>query len=100
MADEVIVTYGKAASITNGIASGVFGEVLGSYVLDIATASSAIGGEVCRVQSKGTGFWLKLGTSGVSAAADTDGNIWIPANGSFDFEVTSNQNYLDTAADA
>ena len=100
MPDEVIVISSKAASNNDGIASGVFGENVTSQILDIATKSTAIVGDVARVQSKGTGFWVALGGSDVSAAADTDGSFWLPADQSFDFEVTQNQNYVDTAADA
>lgn len=100
MADEVIITYGNASSNTDGLASGVFGEVLGTYVLDIGVQSSQLMGEIIEITAKDTGFWAKLGDNTASAAADTDGNFWIPANQSRYFEISTTQNYLDTAADA
>ncbi|MGB0496309.1 MAG: hypothetical protein ACPGJI_08125 [Kangiellaceae bacterium] len=100
MADEVIVVSAQAASNTNGIASGAVGDIVTTQVLDIGTKSAAISGEVAVLISKGTGFWFKLGASDVSAAVDTDGNIWLPADSSFSFELSTTQNYVDTAADA
>jgi hypothetical protein len=100
MADEVIVTYYNPASANKDISSGVYGEKLGGQVLDIGTRSAVLEGSICRVKAKGVGFWLNVGGSSVNAAADTNGNTWLDAGDVYDFEVDSENNYIDTAADA
>ena len=100
MANEVVITYWKAASVKDGIASGVFGEPTGGEVVDIGTRSAAFTGEIVRIRAKGSGFWYRVGGSTVNAVANTDGNDYL-ADGDFvDIEVTGDSNYVDTAADA
>lgn len=100
MANEVIYTTYKAASVTDGLGSGVYGKPVGGGVLDIATTSSALTGEVCRLQAKGSGFWVRLGDSGsVSATANADNNLWLADGEVFDFEITAVSKFFDTAAD-
>lgn len=102
MADEVIIVeMQKPTRRETGDSLPLFGAVVTTQVLDIATKSAALNTKTDMVQviSKGTGFWYKLGGSSVSAAADTDGNIWLGADASHSIEVTD-WTYIDTAADA
>lgn len=99
MADEVIIEEYEA-----------FDKVLSTptvttrtTVLDIAAAAHQLNDktELVIIQSKGTGFWAKVGGSDVSAAADTDGNMWIPADQQRPLLVGKRSGlYIDTAADA
>ena len=100
MADEVIISeYTDPMGSPTG---SVFGKAITSQVLDIAALSAAMNAAttMVRLQSKGTGFWYKQGESDVSAAADTDGSHWLPADQFVDLSITTNTNYIDTAADA
>lgn len=100
MADEVIIEeyQGFNAKMQAPV------QPITTQVLDIATASSQLNAstEYIRIQSKDTGFWYKFGTSSVSAAADTNGNLWLPANQFRDHKIhpNSTNRYIDTAADA
>lgn len=99
MANEVVITTYKAATAADGTASGVYGEPVGGEVLSIGTVSAALTGEVCRLQAVGAAMWVKLdATSGVSAAATTAGNFYLADGGIFDFEVTAQSRFIDTAA--
>ena len=99
MANEVVITTYKAGSVVDGLASGVYGAPVGGEVLDIAEVSSALTGEVCRLQAVGAAFWVKLGASdSVSAASATAGNFYLADGAVFDFEVTPLSKYIDTAA--
>lgn len=100
MANEVIINCYKKASLNEDLASAVLGDPTSGEVLNIGTASAVLTGDVCVVRAKGTGFWLKRGESGVSAAANTGGNDYLASGDVYTFEVTSSSNYLDTAADA
>ena len=100
MANEVNYICARKASMNEDLASAVVGTVTGGDVIDIATASAALTGDVCIVQAIGTGFWIKTGVSGVSAAANTAANWFIPAGGVFTFEVNADTTHFDTAADA
>lgn len=100
MANEVIINCYNKASLNEDLASAVLGNPTSGEVLDIATASAALTGDVCVVRAKGAGFWYKRGQSGVSAAANTDGNDYLADGSLITFEVTAESNYIDTAADA
>ena len=100
MANEVIINCYEKASINEDLASAVLGNPTGGQVLDIGTASAVLTGDICVVRAKTAGFWIKRGQSGVSAAANTDGNDYIADSEVYCFEVTAESNYLDTAADA
>lgn len=100
MANEVIINCYKKASINEDLASAVLGDPSSGEVLDIATASAALTGDVCVIRAKGSGFWYKRGQSGVSATANADGNDYLAAGDVVCFEVTAGSNYIDTAADA
>lgn len=101
MANEVIIGELESPRSKNtGNLVPVHGRPVTSQVLDIATASAAFNSKTSyiNIQSKGTGFWWKLGTSAaVSAAADTDGNFWLPADQSIDIDITG-YTHIDTAA--
>lgn len=100
MADEVIIEEYAGYNINLVIPS----TPITTQVLDIATASAQLNAstEYVRIVSKGTGFWYKFGQSDVSAAADTDGNLWLAADQFRDHKVhpDSSSRYIDTAADA
>lgn len=100
MANEVILNCYNKASINEDLASAVLGDPASGEVLDIGTASAALTGDVCVIRAKGSGFWYKRGQFGVSAVANTAGNDFLAAGETICFEVTSNSNYIDTAADA
>ena len=103
MADEVIIVESKRPNIVlQGSVAPVLGEITTTQVLDIATASAEVNADtqIVRVISKGTGFWLLQGDTGLSAAADTDGNIWVGADTSIDLSITPGNRFFDTAADA
>lgn len=73
-----------------------------TQVLDVAEASAAMlpATKYIGVENKGaSGVWLKFGGSGVSAAANTNGNIWLAA-GKIKYFSVGTGTYLDTAADA
>lgn len=100
MADEVIIIEMKKPR--EGEKSSVAGDIVTTQVLDIAAQSAQFNAatEVIVIQSKGVGFWAKIGDSTVSAAADTDGNFWVPADTKSDPYPITGLKYLDTAADA
>ena len=96
MADEVIIEEYHSYKI----GMNTHTVPVTTQVLDIAVLSAQLNAEtnMIRVQSKGVGFWL---CSAASAAADTNGNIWVPADASRDFIVNKGSGlYIDTAADA
>jgi hypothetical protein len=102
MANEVVIgEFKRPEVLVQGGVLPVYGELVTSQVLDIAEKSSAVsaGVSMVRVASKGTAFWFKVGDSDVSAAANTAGNIYVPADGHVDIQVRSGD-YIDTAADA
>lgn len=105
MADEVVIEeYAQQVYKTNGeFAGAALGELITTQVVDVATLSSALNAKTkyVIVQDKGgAGFWVKPGDSTVSAAADTNGNLWVPAGQSKEFPVTPGITHIDTAADA
>lgn len=100
MANEVVINCYKKASINEDLASAVVGDPAGGEILDIGTASNVLSGDIAVIRAKGSGFWYKRGTAGVSAVANTAGNDYLAAGEVVCFEVTSSSNYIDTAADA
>ena len=83
MANEVIISeFGIQEYKTEGEIQPIYGEPTTSQVLDIATASAALGGRTAmvRLQSMGVGFWYNTGATAALAActANTDGNHWLP----------------------
>lgn len=102
MANEVIISgYGLSKCLTNGTVMPVYGGAVSSEVLDIGVLSSVLasGVRIVRLQSKGVGFWYKVGESDVSAAANTAGSHWLPADQHVDLEIDGVNRYIDTAAD-
>ena len=98
MANEVIITTYKTASIEKGLSHSVLGDMVGGEVLDIGTASGLLSGELCVIRAKGAGFWYNRGASGVSATADTGGNDYLADGDALVFDITRTSNYIDTAA--
>lgn len=99
MADEVLIYETSYANQAKTIMRRPH-EV---QVLDIATLSAQLDDdtEVIRIQARESAFWWKIGGSTVSAAAETDGNGFLPAGNYIDIEVgLSSGLYIDTAADA
>ena len=100
MANEVIINCYYKASINEDLVAAVLGNPTSGEVIDIATPSAALTGDVCVIRAKGAGFWYKRGQAGVSAEANTAGNDYIGDGEVVNFEVTGDSNYIDTAADA
>lgn len=105
MADEVIISeYARPGLSVQGGTAPVYGDLVTSQVLNIAendrSAQMNKATRVIRLQSKGTGFWYKQGDITVEAAADTNGNNWLPANQAVDLQIDGLNGYIDTAADA
>lgn len=100
MADEVIIS--EYTDPMGSAIGTVYGRPITTQVLDIATRSSAMDASttMVRLQSKGTGFWYQQGGSSVNAAADTDGNHWLPADNHVDLSIEAGRTHIDTAADA
>lgn len=101
MANEVIIEeYSGLARLPSGDFAPIPDTLITSQVLNIATASAALSSEAAlvRIQSKDTGFWYKVGGSGVAAAANTAGNRWLPANQYRDIILTDTDTNIDTAA--
>lgn len=100
MADEVVIEEYTGFNINLQIPT----VPVTTQVLDIATASAQLNAatEYVRIVAKDTGFWYKFGGSDVSAAADTDGNLWLAADQFRDHKIDPNSSnrYIDTAADA
>jgi hypothetical protein len=95
MANEVIIEEYADISIRTPIVT----QWVTTQIKDIGTLSSQLNAatKYVRIISKGTGFWYTLGDSGASAAANTGGSSWIPADGVRDILVTS-ATHIDTAA--
>lgn len=104
MANEVIIEEYKSAGLDEGTPDyrnkSLPKGLETSQILDIGTESAAVDTDTkwIRIQSKGTGFWYKIGASGVSAAANTDGNCWLPADQFRDIALQSTDTNIDTAA--
>lgn len=103
MANEVIIeeyalTLAKA---TDGSYLPIVGELVTSQIIDIASLSAQLNARTnyVRIQSKGTGFWYITGSSSASAAADTDGNRYLPGDQFRDIPIRSGiDTHIDTAA--
>lgn len=95
MANEVIIE--EYATYDNNIP--IASVPTTTQIKDIGTLSSALASttKYVRIRSKGTGFWYKFGDSTASAAADTAGNSWLPADGVIEHQVGAGL-YVDTAA--
>ena len=103
MADEVIISeYKRPNIVVQGGVAPVYGVLVTTQVVDIATRSAAMNASTAlvRLQSKATGFWYKRGDVTVSAAADTNGNSWLPADQAIDLQVDGTNTHIDTAVDA
>jgi hypothetical protein len=104
MADEVIIEEFKSAGLDDGDTQyrnkSLPKGLNTTQVLDIAVESAAFasGTNWIRIQSKGVGFWYKIGASGVTAAANTNGNSWLPADQFRDIALVAGQTNIDTAA--
>lgn len=95
MANEVIIE--EYATYDNNIPIATV--PVTTQIKDIAVVSAALAAttKYVRIRSKGTGFWYKFGDSTVSAAANTAGNSWLPADGVIEHQVGAGM-YIDTAA--
>jgi len=109
MANECIFEeYGPQAYKSSGQLSGsAIPKLITTQTKDIGTLSNALNGATAYVvvQAKGTAFWVKPGASDASAAANTAGNLYVPANGSKEIVIVDEYGnklytHLDTAADA
>ncbi len=95
MANEVIIE--EYAEIVQRLP--IASEPITTQILDIAELSAAFDTKTkyIRIRSKGTGFWYKLGDGTVSATANTNGNLWVSADGVAEHLISSATN-IDTAA--
>lgn len=102
MADEVIIEEYQNIGAVNGSDKNLPRTLITTQVLDIAVLSAAFNDNTTfiRIRSKSTGFWYKIGGSAVSAAADTNGNCWLPADQFVDIAINGADTNIDTAADA
>lgn len=100
MANEVVI--GEFKIPEGGLNSSVLGKMVTSQIIDAGSRSAEINSntKMITITAKGAGFWLKQGNSDVSAAANIDGNIWLPADQIIVLPVDSDTDYVDTAADA
>lgn len=100
MADEVIIE--EYQNPAGGPGSSIGGTLVTTQVVDIGTLSAAMNAntDYVIVRSKGTGFWFIVGGSTASAAADTNGNLWLDAGQKSDPIPVNSTTYIDTAADA
>lgn len=102
MADEVIISERAAAqTFKNGQILNIAGDRITTQVLDTAVLSAPFSTQttVIRITANAVPIWYKIGNAAVSAAANTDGNEFLPANESIDEPVKAGQ-FIDTAADA
>ena len=103
MADEVIIEEYSSSGLETGTPEYANKQVprgmLTSQVLTIGTRSAAFNANTAliRIQSKGTGFWYKVGATDVGAAANTDGNSWLPADQFRDIALNASDVKIDTA---
>ena len=99
MANEVIIEqYGKQRHGIKGLTGNTLGNLITTEIVSIATASAAFNAKTTtiRIRSKGTGFWYILGAS---AAANTAGNCWLPADQYVDIAINPGvDTVIDTAA--
>ena len=103
MANEVIVEEYSGVTLKNpdGRYAPVPGILLTTQVLTIGVLSAAFDARTAflRIQSKGTGFWYKIGGAAPSAVADTAGNRWLPADDHRDISIDiGTDTKIDTAA--
>lgn len=101
-ADEVVISErGNQTYKTNSIIQPIHGQRITTQVIDAGTLSSAFNGATSMVQvcANGAAIWYKIGASGVSATANTDGNEFLPSGMCRDEPVMSGQ-FIDTAADS
>lgn len=97
MANEVLIEEYQAFDANIQIPT----QWITTQILDIAELSAALNANTkyIRIRSKGVGFWYTFGDSTASAAANTNGNSWIPVDDFTDHRVGAGV-YIDTAADA
>lgn len=98
MADEIVITEYKQPE--GGLHASIGGKVITTQVLDIGTRSAEFNADTkyVSIASRGVEVWFKTGDSAVNAAADTDGNSWIPADVLIVLAVDESTRYIDTAA--
>lgn len=101
MANEVIIEeYGEFRAKTNsGEYVSIPGPLITSQVINAGSLSAQLDARTLfvRIMAPTTGFWYKLGTSAASAAANTAGNRWCPANGFVDVSLALSDTHIDTA---
>lgn len=102
-ADEVIVSERNLPdSFVNGVPVPILGERITTQVLDVATESAAFNSATKMIRvcnNAGAALWYKIGASGVSAAANTDGNEYLPSGACVDEPLKTGDTNIDTAAD-
>jgi len=103
MANEVVIIEARRSTSGAGTAQGVFGDILTTQVLDLATVSAELSAdtEIIRIIAHGAALWYKGGVtaSAAAAAVDTDGNAPLALGDYIDLEVNPKVlKFIDTAA--
>ena len=100
MANEVIVYELGMVAQNQGNSVSALTVPITTQFLDIASLSAQLNAktELVRVQSKGAGFYLRIGTSSVSSVANVDGNMWLDAGQWVDIAIGVEDTHIDTAA--
>lgn len=84
MANEVIIEEYDAAGLQypDGQYAPMPGALITTQIMSIATVSGAFDTRTnfIRLQSKGVGFWYRLGGASPDAIANIAGNRWLPAD--------------------
>lgn len=103
-ADEVVVSERLyPGMIRYGVPVEIQGYPVTTQVLDIATESAAFSEDTNYIlicNNAGAVIWYKLGPSGVSAAANTNGNEYLPSGACREEPLRSTDTNIDTAADS
>lgn len=103
-ADEVVVSERIWPSVTvSGEHAPVLGNRVTTQVIDIATESAAFNSNTNMIRicnNAGAAIWYKIGASGVSAAANTDGNEYLLSGQCVDETLSPTDTNIDTAADS
>lgn len=99
MANEIVIEeYGEQSYQSQGhIAGGALGELITTQVIDMGATSAVFNDRTSYVvmQSVTGAFWYKPGTN-PTAAANTDGNVYVKDGGTKEFPITADITKVDT----
>lgn len=98
---DVVVTEHRRPELTvyGGVAGNVLNEVINTQVLALGVRSDPfnVDTRMIRVQSRGAGFYFRIGDDTVDASVGDVGNVWVPADGFVDIMILPEQTHLSTA---